>query len=155
MPQFGSAWLGLAKFQLGLITRLNTTLTPNPNYMSTLQTSKDDMQWELLEVCGLQRLLSFIEVGWSLELKAGEYYLIFNQVFNNLLIFLFNAIQFSQKKIHSMMKKMTWTFLSMRICNLETVVFIQGLLEFIWTKVCSGQSSNPGPALAILVLWYK
>ena len=76
--------------------------------MSRLQTSKDDMQWELLEVCGLQRLLSFIEVGWSLELKAGEYYLIFNQVFNNLSIFLFNAIQFSQKRFivrHSVLER--------------------------------------------------
>ena len=30
--------------------------------------------------------------------------------------------------------------------------FSQGLLEFIWTEGCSGQSSNPGPALTILVL---
>jgi hypothetical protein len=30
--------------------------------------------------------------------------------------------------------------------------FMQGLLEFIWTEGCSGQSSNPGPAMAILVL---
>jgi len=28
---------------------------------------------------------------------------------------------------------------------------LQGLLEFIWTEGCSGQSSNPGPALAIFV----
>ena len=28
----------------------------------------------------------------------------------------------------------------------------QGLLEFIWTEGCSDQSSNPGRALAILVL---
>ena len=30
--------------------------------------------------------------------------------------------------------------------------FIQGLLEFIWTEGCSDRSSNPGPALNILVL---
>jgi hypothetical protein len=29
---------------------------------------------------------------------------------------------------------------------------IQGLLEFIWTEECSNRSSNPDPALAILVL---
>ena len=33
--------------------------------------------------------------------------------------------------------------------------FRQGLLEFIWTEGYSGQSSNPGLALAILVLWSK
>ena len=34
-------------------------------------------------------------------------------------------------------------------------LMIQGLLQSIWTEGCSGRSSNPGPALAILVLWYK
>jgi hypothetical protein len=29
---------------------------------------------------------------------------------------------------------------------------MQGLLEFIWMEGCSGQSSNPGLALVILVL---
>ena len=31
---------------------------------------------------------------------------------------------------------------------------IQGLLEFIWTERCYGRSSDAGPALAILLLWY-
>ena len=31
-------------------------------------------------------------------------------------------------------------------------LIIQGLLEFNLTEECSGRSSNPGPALAILVL---
>ena len=33
----------------------------------------------------------------------------------------------------------------------EIHILMQGLLEFIWTEECSGQSSNPGIALAILV----
>ena len=38
---------------------------------------------------------------------------------------------------------------------LAPMVYIQGLLEFIWTGGCSGWTSYPGPALAILPLWYK
>ena len=38
---------------------------------------------------------------------------------------------------------------------LSFCVSSQGPLEFIWTEGCFGRSSNPGPALAILLLWYK
>ena len=38
------------------------------------------------------------------------------------------------------------------VSKLTNVEATQGLLEFIWTKEYSGRSSNPGLALAILVL---
>ena len=40
-------------------------------------------------------------------------------------------------------------------CDSRRSAIYQGLLEFIWTQECSSRSSNPGPALAILTLWYK
>jgi hypothetical protein len=42
-------------------------------------------------------------------------------------------------------------FLNILIFLLVSPYLTQGLLEFIWTERCSGQSSNPGLDLAILV----
>ena len=50
----------------------------------------------------------------------------------------------------------TWSWIGATpIWRVQPLYVVQGLLEFIWTEGCSGWSSNPGPALAILVLWCR